>query len=284
MPKQVLKMVWKDVGEVMENVPKVAIGEILMGNGSIIPDHRVIYNEDTKDIIAVVSSKYTLIRHEVFIDAVVEALKGTDYDVYAFVGYGKNMEKLYIYTGKAEYIEIGDDRIRKGLVFSNSVDGSVSVRIKYNLFRLACRNGMVLKGATELIKHIHRGVSINEDKLYDWVEEGIKIAEEQYVAIEKTIRVAMEKEIDIQATLEYLTNRRYPKWLINALENRVRNAKLDGSRVKTAWDMYNEITNLLTHGHKDAEGKEYKVKSDIRREQLHMIAEDVLKGQIEVVV
>ena len=108
-----------------------------------IPHRLAVVREDTGDALAVVSDRYTLVKHQTILDAVDAALAPLDLGpvprgLYVDRG-GARMRAIYKFPALAQSISRGDE-ICPCLQVRNTYDGTSRIGLHIGAFRFVCTN------------------------------------------------------------------------------------------------------------------------------------------------
>jgi hypothetical protein len=108
-----------------------------------IPHRLAVVREDTGDALAVVSDRYTLVRHQTILDAVDAALTPLDVGPVPRGRYvdrgGARMRAIYKFPALAQVVARGDE-ICPCLQVRNTYDGTSRIGLHIGAFRFVCTN------------------------------------------------------------------------------------------------------------------------------------------------
>lgn len=86
------------------------------------------------------------------------------------------------------------DLVQSGIMVSNSEVGRGMVEVKPFLFRLVCRNGMVVDEAAQKRRHVGKTIDLNEDEYEIYREETINAANNAFLMkVEDTVRSVVDE-------------------------------------------------------------------------------------------
>lgn len=210
-------------------------------NGEEI-DHNRVAVVDKVDMseLGVHEEGYSIISHREVLKALREVVGDTIHGKVVEYAGGRRMS-TYLYPPKwREDVSSESDIIQFGLKISNSYDGSSALKLDVVGLRLICENGMVVPKTQN--KSYHKHTSDRLDEFKEELKEMIGMDVEEVLEI---YREARDLEVDVEDTIEALK-------LPNSLQEEVIE-ELKYER-ETAWDVYNKITEKITHGYGDSEG------------------------------
>ena len=238
----------KDVSSVMEKIGvKECTLEPIQSNGRSLREYQAIFMGDKP--VSVVSDSYQLvqpIKTFAYADAVLNKLDG----FYKYAGFLKGGRQMFIVAGaNGGTWKINQDEFGKEIIFWNSFDGSLSNSISIGTIRLICSNGLVLTKIDDVIlnaKHIKNcegRIGLAVDRL-----TGIKNI---FAEFEGQMTALASKQVDNE------TARRFIETQFKGDSTRIENIRQDvfnrfengmGNRGKTAYDLFNGITEYMNHG------------------------------------
>ena len=124
--------------------PQIEERNVFVDGIGAVGGYKAIVNANVGHVYDIVSDKYTVVRHEEVVDAVKAAL--TEYKIepetFNVVLSGKHGARLFVKTLWEERIVSGD-RIRLGMMVTNSYDRSMGIGASGFGLRLGCANEMV---------------------------------------------------------------------------------------------------------------------------------------------
>lgn len=145
----------------------VYVNRVDQGAFEAIPGSFATVRTDTKDVLGVVGSKYTVLQNKdafSFFDAVV-GVKEAMYETAGALGLG---EKIWLLAKLPGYIRtMGDDITDKYLLLSNTHDGSGSVQVMFTPIRVVCQNTL----------NVATSAGINKQKIRHTFSLGTKVEE-----------------------------------------------------------------------------------------------------------
>jgi len=235
------------------------------GNKLLVPGRKMIVREDTNQMFGIVSDRYQICQNRDALDFVqyidgIELMKaGSVYDGTVYM------------IGQLPEVTILDDAIRPNLIFSNSHDGSSSIKATICMLRLVCQNQFVaaFKDSPATMKISHLGN----------MEEKLAVAKETMLQVFNYL-VNFKAEATELATAK-LTPTKFNKILerffaTNEENSDFRNQRIEEERdmfmraykaednqnfVKTKWGLVNAYSDFITHAEplrKRSNWEEYK--------------------------
>jgi phage/plasmid-like protein (TIGR03299 family) len=260
---------WHGLGQVLDNPPDseqaliesgllwgVEKRKLFLGNGQRVPDTFANVRMTDESILGVVGQNYKIIQNR-------EAFMWTD----SLMGEGAKYEtagslrggsRIWLCAKLPQPIEVVGDKVDMFLLFSNSHDGSSSIRVAVTPIRVVCQNTLTyaLKGARRTwgIRH----TSGAKDRL-DQAAQALKMTYQ----FGDTMRIDGEKLVAKRLTLEEYLDRLIPlsKPDERVTDRMVTNTKFlrdqlfDMSNLwdlvpfrDTAWGALQTVANFVSHG------------------------------------
>lgn len=238
------------------DVQKTPMVALLEGKYPLpIESHVSINRSDSNESIGVVGAGYEPIQNTRIWEALHQSLEGTNHEV-AGGGYTHNGGRVFVQTKvKDEDFTVNGDAFDNYVTFYSSHDGSsafelfdTSVRmICQNTFRLAKANG----GRAFKLKVRHtRNADVRFENVMQHLESIFANRRTAYEKLNKTTESGMGySEMIAWATSFFNKSNRLSTVSSNkAHEARRLAIEGTGNSGQTAYDMFNGVTELLTHG------------------------------------
>lgn len=176
---------------------------IYNGEGKQIRGYQANTRSSDGKVMGVVTTKYQVVQNKeafAFTDSLIG--EGITYETAGSLYGGKKIWLL----GKMPERYIVEDKFEPYICFTNSHDGTGSVRACMTPVRVVCNNtlNMALKGASRSWSTVHRGIM--ENKLQE-ARETLKLADEYLIHLDETAdRLANEKfsEGEMKAALDQM--------------------------------------------------------------------------------
>ncbi len=207
--------------------------------------YKAIVNVETEDTLSIVNDNYQLAQHR---DIYSQVAKYKDYKIDNGVIYNNGrvmvLEVVQAVPTKVELIP--GDKLEPRVRIFNSYDLSKALSVQSYGIRLVCTNGMIAPGMVDRWRRIHtfNNISIPE------IGDRMKLAMAAWVESGDLLMKSTEKKVVVVETLgvHKFLPKRYTKI---ALENlgAVENEKKEAS----VYDIWNELTRLISHEIKDRE-------------------------------
>ena len=235
-----------------------------------------VFIKDTNKLIQAVSKKYILIQHKDVLLPFIDFLKRINAKISGcvFDVNGKMIAEI-TFDDKSLFVK-PDDEIKLGVTIINSVDRSSSIKIVFFGKRVVCENGMYLNvGNISNIKEIHYGDKNLSKNLIEFYAKTIKKLQSISEVWNDVIQRSMQRIIEDKIIEYLLAGSGFGKYKIKYLLKKIKEAQ-----AKTGWDIYNVITEWLTHEAKISwDSKKYY--HDKASEMLISIANDGTERLVE---
>jgi hypothetical protein len=232
-----------------------------------------IWNENKGQLAGVVSKNYLLIQHKQAFLPVLNVLRNTGLtDIHGSIDQDLKRSYLIInFRDERAKINIklpnGDtDAMELSLYMKHGVDGSLALWGTIGGFRLICSNGMVVGNILGVVRKVHRG-SVSDvliERFYkELIDNMINSSEKLSDVIQRSFGEKIKSDI-LEALLYGLGFGR--NYVQKILEKCIKFDEI------YKWDLYNNITQFLTH--------ELERASFQRRIRYLEMANDILVGDI----
>lgn len=165
---------------------------IFLADGTVVPDKFANVRTDTNQILGVVGSNYNVVQNREgfeFLDDII----GTDC-VYETAG-SLNGSKISYMLAKTEPIKIMGDEFDPYILFTNSFDGSGTVKALFTPIRVVCKNTLELA-----IKKATNKISIRHSSS---VKDRLQIAKE--TLLQNSLYIQHFKEVSEQLAVTKFT-------------------------------------------------------------------------------
>lgn len=222
--------------------------------------YKMLYRDDTNDELGIVGMQYSPVQNAeafAFFDTITSKHDIKYTNVHQFNNGG--IIQLTATFDKKETILPGDD-IEKQIILKNGHDGMHGLNIDFMVNRLVCTNGLRAN-----VKDAKNSFKIKHTYAIHWkMEQIIKLmdsANKYFDRFIESARVLAQKNVDTKLVNDFLdevvgeikekeTNKGG-----NNLRKKKRESILDlfatgkGNHGKTAWDLYNAVTEYYDHFH-----------------------------------
>jgi len=207
-----------------------------------------VVNKRTREVYNIPTDSYELVQHKTVFDiaygTIAERYSEDDIRVdVTFTRRGARMFAKFLFDELTE-VKPGDI-VRKGIMVTNSYDGSMGVWTGGYFFRLVCSNGLVMPRAILKTHTIHTGDTI-EERIRARVEE---ILENLDQAVD-IMRAAAQKKITWKEAVELVDSfdlSKSHKARILKIIREETGIEPDPEEEVTLWDVYNGFTCEFTH-------------------------------------
>lgn len=228
--------------------------------------YKAVYNLNNNKYCCSVSDEYQVIQHSDFFNKVLDSFERLNIPIKVNVMQHKNkayMDIIYLDdTQNLKLTNVGEE-FHKGIRVINSYDKTTGVILSAKFERLACSNGMVIRGfnaiinnkhnALELIdfdKFLHNGLNkvfSSNEKLSQWIELCLTDSTEWKTALkivsalfkDRKHKIAILKELGINTEITGKKGQQKETFTI-----------ADELSKKTRWEIYNAITSYCSHNPK----------------------------------
>jgi len=238
------------------DVQKTPMVALLEGKYPLpIESHVSVNRSDSSQSIGVVGAGYEPIQNSRIWEAMHNSLEGTQHEVVGG-GYTHNGGRVFIQTKvTAEDFTVNGDVFDNYITFYSSHDGSsafelfdTSVRmICQNTFRLAKQNG----GKVFKLRVRHtRNAEVRFENVMQHLEVMFENRRRQYGKLNDLAQVGMEyNDMIAWATSFYTKTNKLATIASNKAHETRRLSRVGaGNNGETAYDLFNGVTDLLTHG------------------------------------
>lgn len=205
---------------------------------------KTIVRTDTGKALGIMRKNYQLVTHRQALTPIVEKLTGEGWNVNK-VGVEMSGSRAFVELlnkNELKPVKVGD-LVGKRVTLLNSYDGTTSIRAEIGTFRLVCLNGMVRPsgdGMTQSLKH----TSAVFEKLENMGVVFEEAFQRMFLFYTSLVDKAVPKDI-AEKIIEVVAGKRKSDLIKNLW---VAGRGNDGR--ETAWNLYNAITEYLTHNFK----------------------------------
>lgn len=239
------------------------VGEAELMNtvtGKISSTHKALYREDTNETLGIVGMSYKPVQNITafaYFDTICQ-LQGAQYKKALSVNGGEKV----ILTAEFPIPDVigKNDEVMKQFRLVNGFNGKINWEVVYMLERLICSNGMrgMVKDADSSYKFKHtKHIEVRMEETLKVLHGGIEYFD-SFIAMSNEL---VQKKVDAEMVEQFLND------CFGKAESKRANTKRDeilkyinkgiGNDGSTAWDLYNGVTEYVTHHHgKDAEKRE----------------------------
>lgn len=206
-----------------------------------------VVREDTRETLAVVSDKYTLVPHQQILDRIQEATSRLDVGIVPRGVYldrgGARMRALFKFPALARAVK-GDDEICPCVKVQNSYDATSRITVHIGAFRFVCTNLAVGGGGAFAggFMAVHAG-EIPIDEMADQLSSYLS----KFETIVELYRYWNGERLDPEAIEEILGN--FPKRPAEILRTRI-----TPQLTPTVFRAYNAATHHATHSMRSVRG------------------------------
>ena len=212
--------------------------------------YKAIVDLNTRKLYSIVSQDYRLIRHEMAIDQIEEAISKTpglgEYDSFTeFYNDGGRMRRVYGFPDiKVEVVP--GDHLNPELQLFNSYDLTWPFTVILGAFRLVCSNGLVV---LEKFLHLRKRHIVNLDK--------IELKKQVSTALERFDRQTREwgewadRRLTIETYARVMEAMKVGKKATEEIDERIDYEAEDFGEndfpIMSLWAFYNILTWFITH-------------------------------------
>lgn len=242
--------------------------KLVTPNGAIVPGKVGIVNTQTNEVLGVVSKKYKVVTNAEVVESLMESLEASSLDltdatadVKTSHGGARAMINVVL---PAHEIALGNDVSKLQISTLNSYDGRWKYQSRAGAIRMACLNGQILgsfvgsyssyhnqqlstsKAAEQLMSMLD---SFNEAK--NWWAKMMKTKVNNEVVLQ-TISLMVDRKAEIDGEESDFMKRRTVEELFKLYDT------YSKEMGKTAWALYNTLTDFATHTATDAANLRFK--------------------------
>jgi phage/plasmid-like protein (TIGR03299 family) len=229
---------------------EVAPDNLITLGGSAVETHRAIVRTDTNKVLGIVGNRYMPVQNTdafAFFDAICKSHKAK-YQ-YGYVVNGGSQIMLQAKIGSDYDVRPGDT-MQNYITLVNGHDGIVTFQAFFTPRRLSCANQCrgAIKDATESLKVRHTKTATIK------MEEGYKILAKsmEYFEHFKTLASELAQKVVDQKMIDLFlkgvfgeTDSKQSATKLEAVNQLIHTGK--GNTGKSAWDMYNGVTEWIDH-------------------------------------
>lgn len=224
-------------------------------------EHQAIWNLDKNTLACIASEKYNIAQHQDVIEGVAEALQQIGVDCTARTRNSGNKILVDIQFDNAKlYVQKGEEFLA-GIRLINSYDKSTGIMILPRLVRLACSNGMVVNvGFLKefSVKHTSKLVQDFEKVGREVIKSLVESNEKFKALINNCIGDSVEWEILDRIAAKLFEAKKHREAILEILHK-------DELTEVTRWDLYNAVTNYVTHNNSLSAGVDIFLQNKAKR-------------------
>lgn len=217
----------------------IALSDVT-SQGLEVPKKLAVIREDTREVLGLVSRKYSVIRHDHVINALRKAVDSSANETITVERNGALLIAQYDLPKMQQEVKKGDI-VQTRLIVRNSYDGQTTLSFWLGAMRLVCTNGMVVGDKFASFSKKHRG-EMNMDSLAGDI-----------AAVTSTFDTSMVA-MKAMANIEY-TPILVDDWMTGTPFEKVFSEKTckliadeyNASGMHTLWGLYNACTAVITH-------------------------------------
>ena len=218
--------------------------------------HVSVNRTDTNHSIGVVGAKYEPIQNSRIWEAMHQSLEGVNHTIQGS-GYTNGGSKVFIQTKvDSDDFKVNGDDFNNYVTFFSSHDGSSAFELFDTSTRIICTNTVQAarrKGGKAFklkVRHTSNA-SIRFDNVMDHLESIFDVRKQTYADLNQLATVGMNYHDLINWSTSFFNSNN--KKLTTVSSNKAHEARRlaiggMGNRGETAYDMFNGVTELLTHG------------------------------------
>ena len=230
--------------------------EIYTDDSMLIPTFKANIRKSDNKVLGVVTDKYKIVQNEeafAFTDSLIG--EGCKYETAGSLQGGK---KVWMLAKLPEKYQILDDEITPYMVFSNSHDGSGSIKIAMTPIRVVCNNtlNLALHDAKRIWSTIHTG---DIKSKMDEAMKTLLLAEHYMKKLDYEANFLNRKRIEDKKVLEFINEiipladnaSKLQEKNIETLRNDMKLRYFDAPDLtylpKTPWRFINAVSDFATH-------------------------------------
>jgi len=221
-------------------------------HGKLIPNFVGIADADDNDkVFKIATDKYALVQHSDVRNVTVNAMEklGIKHDLVRTTDTGKRMYLEFdLPTIKHDVGKSVGDIVNLRVGIGNSYDCTSGVRLDVYGHRLVCSNGMWVNQAFGSFYGRH-AYGVDLDEITKQIKHAILIFEKDFCGL---MEKYVEEPFDQYRAVEFVNSCKEAKILpvrtMDAIAGLVEHRNgADTGELKTKWDLYNSITEAITH-------------------------------------
>jgi hypothetical protein len=216
-----------------------------VGDGySQVPKKYAVWNVQQERVASIISDRYKIIQHRKVFEAVNEVLSELNLDINGRLDDHNDYVKAdLVFQNLGTPIKDDASGIMIGMGVMNSYNMKCSYRLEMFAFRMVCQNGMSIgnaMGVREIMFHT------GEEKSYELIKSTtLKFIKEAINSSSTLQRYVNEMIVDTEEweILKVLL----PKLISTKIHREEVEKRLTPGKLISRWDLYNAITNYITH-------------------------------------
>lgn len=153
--------------------------------------HKVIYRDDTNDVLSVMKNTYHPMRNEHFMESTERMKEISGFDISGYSTFDNGRIVLSHLKNTLEDFKIGDNKIQDYLVLGSSFDGRYPFFIGTSTVFLRCKNQFSKLNKVQKVKHT-KSAPQKIDYLYQSLEVYFQSRREMYENFEKMSNIKLD--------------------------------------------------------------------------------------------
>lgn len=255
-------------------VPGVDDEDEVAGSSLLLPDNRVVFREDTRESLAIVSSKYNLVPHSDIFEPLQEAVTQLQLPVQrvqTFTGKSGGYAKVSWILDEQKDVQAVGDLVRIVLTAKNSLDHSSRLGLELGAERLICTNGLTAPAGRAYHKSWqHRG-SLSVEKAVKFFHGLLENAPQMVETWEEWAQIEY-LPVQLEEHLAERSGGLYGKKARNEVVD-----YFEAQAEETLWEAYNALTWYNTHQMRSRLADQVAVRNDYLQDYAVKFATAVAK-------
>jgi hypothetical protein len=210
-----------------------------------LKDRVGVFNKQTQELAAIVSSKYKKIDHSDVFLKIADALKSLGIQVKGNIRLmnGGNVVVIKAVFEEKEFSIENDSAYYSGFYAINSYDSSRSFKILPYHERQVCSNGLVIEEMLEVgkISRRHLGDFPLKEKIVDWIEQMISSSDELKARLQAATMYSVKRPE------EFLEELGIPETKVETVAEKIERAFPEDEKKATLKSIYDGLTYWITH-------------------------------------
>lgn len=208
-----------------------------------LPEHQAVWNMSKDCLGCIASQEYKIIQHNAVVGSLFQALQNLNINFKHEARQGNNTLFLDVEFPDTKINVMKGEEFIAGLRIINSYNKTTGLMILPRLDRCVCSNGMIvssfLKGYN--IRHTQKIAEDFQEIIEKALNEMINSSPKLKAVIENCMEDSVEFVLAEKVLYNLLRTEKHSKAIAERLQ-------LEKKAVVTRWDIYNAITDYVSHG------------------------------------
>lgn len=230
------------------------------------PKHKFVWNIQKESIANSVSNSFQIIQHRDIFSTIHQAFTNLNLDLSGRLDDSGDLVKMDLTFNGQELIDDNEKGIKLGVRIINSNNKKSSFRLEMFAFRLICQNGMSIGNIIPQVREcqVHFGkekIQLESIRLMTekFVKNVINHSDKLQILVNNSMKDSIEWDIVKKIMETSIGSKKFMKSIaeklgidvVEVLDKKTNRVKFeficDPSKKINRWDLYNAITNVISH-------------------------------------